>query len=88
MPLESTSVSSGGGWEPRWPHSPCPAPRAGCVFFGELVADLQLLASSRAAFAASFGLTTGMEKMEVRDEPTAGEASGNPSVTTAGVCCP
>lgn len=82
MPLASSSVSPGGGWEPRWPHSPCPAPGAGCVFFREL------LASSPAAFAASFGLTTGMERMEVRDEPTAGEASGNPSVTTAGVCCP
>lgn len=82
MPPASSSMSPGGVWEPRWPHSPCPAPGAGCVFFRELVA------SSRAAFAASFGLTTGMEKMEVRDEPTAGESSGNPSVTTAGVCCP
>lgn len=60
----------------------CPAPRADSyAFFQELVAKLQLLASLCAAFATSFGLTTGMKKMEVRDEPTAGEALGNPSVT-------
>lgn len=88
VPPASGSASPGGGWEPRWLRSPCPAPRAGCTFFRELVADLQLLASSCAAFTASFGLTTGMKKMEVRDEPTAAETSGNPSVTTAGVCCP
>lgn len=60
----------------------CPAPRADSyAFFQELVAELQLLASSCVALATSFGLTTGMKKMEVRDEPTAGEALGNPSVT-------
>lgn len=74
-------VSPGGGWDLRWPSGPCPAPCAdGCAFSKELVANLQLLASFRAAFTTRFGLTTGMKKMEIRDEPTAGGTLGNPSV--------
>lgn len=71
-----------GGLDLRCLSSPCPAPHAdGYTFSKELVARLQLLAGLRAAFTTSFGLTTGMKKMEVGDEPTAGEALGNPSVT-------
>lgn len=70
------------GWDPRWPSSPCPVPCAdGYAFSKELVANLQLLASLHAAFTTSFGLTTGMKKMEVGDEPTAGGTLDNPSVT-------
>lgn len=79
MPPGSGVVSPGGGWDPG---GPCPAPHADDYAFSkELVANLQLLASLRAAFTTSFGLTTGMKKMEVGDEPTAGETLGNPSVT-------
>lgn len=71
-----------GVFDLRCLSSPCPASCAdGYTFSKELVAKLQLLAGLCAAFTTSFGLTTGMKKMEVEDEPAAGETVGNPSVT-------
>lgn len=75
-------VSPGSGLDPRCLSSPCPAPDAdGYALSRKLVANLQLLVSLCAAFTTGFGLTTGMKKMGVRHEPTAGGALGNLSVT-------
>lgn len=74
-------VSSGSGLDPKCLSSLCPAPDADSYTFSrELVANLQLLVEF-AAFTTGFGLTTGMKKMGVRHEPTAGGTLGNPSVT-------